>query len=708
MTEPIAAIADDPRSNVRRKAIVEPGLLDDAENLASVGRRIQVAQVVDGVAYLCFATLFTILTMTLWHPGAGSLQRHLTHEFSDGESSFSAVGSANEYFDYINGTVMPTLYTDFYGAGDVPPPTHGVLPIGGGNYMSGAAQLRFLVVRPNVGCSLHDAYASAYRVCYGPWSDDAEDVAPFGPPEGGWSHSATGPGEPYSGELATYPSHGFIKLLPSNKTAGDEAIRSMKAEWGFANEASLRAAFVDVVVWNRELDLLASVRAVFEVDVTGNWIRKLEVLVVKPLDIRFDAEQDWPRYLGASCVVIFAMVYAVQEFSEMCVSGGTYLRDGWNLVDWINIALIVAATWIRFSALIEGADLIVGLSPMTDPSKHESIYGLARRAHLGRQVDAFNVILIWLKIVKYVRFVPFVHVMATLIRRSWQVIVSLTVVFATVFMGFSIAFTVGFGNQLQFLDRVPRSLTFLARSLLGDVNMTVVREAHFLLGSTMVVWFVVGVTLVLMNILRAVVFHAYCEASGSHEFRQAVTRDQEARERMAVSVAQRVSAVYRFLEIDKKLRRWTPGLYARIFVHKRQEIQKRRDREERRTQRLELEKSVLRIEAEHEKEVPVASMNAVARTIAAPKDGSDDEVVNLGPLTKVTRKGKSKYPRTTVDNMIEAARAVAYQLEKQFSEVTEDVRREARETHHVVSGIRDCIDILNRRAHDLDVQQKQL
>merc|ERR1719247_2217266 len=103
------------------------------------------------------------------------------------------------------------------------------------------------------------------------------------------------------------------------------------------------------------------------------------------------------------------------------------------------------------------------------------------------------------------------------IRLSWQLFVSFIVVFLSAFVGFVIAYQVGFGEKFADLNTFPRAALFLARSFLGDADLTRVYEAAPLLGSLLIVLFVMGIYFVIMNIFYGIMVNALEEAKAKQE-----------------------------------------------------------------------------------------------------------------------------------------------------------------------------------------------
>merc|ERR1719160_2253984 len=100
---------------------------------------------------------------------------------------------------------------------------------------------------------------------------------------------------------------------------------------------------------------------------------------------------------------------------------------------------------------MEAGGLEIGVKELTDPFYFTNLQGVARNVQTAKRINAINSVLIWLKTIKYVNFIPYVTTLIWTIRMSWQMLVSFICIFLTTFTGFVIAYNVGFGNSFGFL-----------------------------------------------------------------------------------------------------------------------------------------------------------------------------------------------------------------------------------------------------------------
>merc|ERR1719428_2118258 len=96
-------------------------------------------------------------------------------------------------------------------------------------------------------------------------------------------------------------------------------------------------------------------------------------------------------------------------------------------------------------------------------------------------------------------------------------LVSFMCIFLAMFTGFVVAYNVGFGTSFGFLSNFLKCLIFLSRSFLNDADMTVVYVASPLLGSVLILMFVIGVKFVVLNLFYAILINGFADAKAKIE-----------------------------------------------------------------------------------------------------------------------------------------------------------------------------------------------
>merc|ERR1711990_939760 len=192
---------------------------------------------------------------------------------------------------------------------------------------------------------------------------------------------------------------------------------------------------------------------------------------------------------------------------------------------------------------------------LKDPEHYTPMQSIAERLLLTRTINAFNSVLIWTKVVKYVGFMPYVKTLLTTLETCWKQYLSFLFMFLVIFLAFVIAYTVGFGETIRDLSGVGSTSVYLARSFLGDIDLTpVYHEAPFF-GAILILFFMLGIYFLMMNVFFAIILSALDEAKDKkvQDFRQ---------EMLMQSLAQLKQTLKNVFSLEAKIRALVPGLWA--------------------------------------------------------------------------------------------------------------------------------------------------
>ncbi|GMI09868.1 hypothetical protein TrLO_g15274 [Triparma laevis f. longispina] len=201
--------------------------------------------------------------------------------------------------------------------------------------------------------------------------------------------------------------------------------------------------------------------------------------------------------LHATICVGFLMA-EVQELKTAYARGQLplrkYWRDGWNWLDWC--IQIIFVTYLAFSIL----------SCVKDA---EGDYALAEDYfRWSRQVLAGNSIVLWIRMLDYLSLHralgPAVRVMALMVND----LVTFSIVFGFVLIGFGSAFQTWFRNTSAF-GTIPNAIVSLFAYALGEFSFTEMQEESKVFGQIVLVIFLFIGTIMLLNLLIAILSHTY-------------------------------------------------------------------------------------------------------------------------------------------------------------------------------------------------------
>lgn len=255
--------------------------------------------------------------------------------------------------------------------------------------------------------------------------------------------------------------------------------------------------------------------------------------------------------------------------------------------------------------------------------------------------------------------------------------------------------------------------------------------------------FVVGVYMVLLNMWYALILYAFSST------RELILEKKEARDEkplLEVFMSEMKSTFQESVPVERLIRRYTPGLHARTMekwrraetkVHRRKDRRIALEQERTRNQQLDRAKSswslmpfnrtleggqelnrpgsLLGIGDSHLKEEVEVEVKASGAQGEAASDVSD-ESLDLGPLspTKVhaqkkwkKRMGLDEKVKPPLEDLESAVSSLGTQILDRVRHIGREVKDEMEETKEVLAGIKDVIQVVNRRVKDLDIVQKQ-
>merc|ERR1719454_1119672 len=245
--------------------------------------------------------------------------------------------------------------------------------------------------------------------------------------------------------------------------------------------------------------------------------------------------------------------------TELSITWHKYFLDPWNVVDWINLTLLIIFVGLRAMIYIESQYMPpLGSQELKNPDHYTPMQSVAERLLMTRTINSFNSVLIWTKVVKYVGFMPYVKTLLTTLETCWRQYLSFLFMFLVIFLAFVIAYTVGFGETIRDLSGVGPTSVYLARSFLGDIDLTpVYHEAPFF-GAILILFFMLGIYFLMMNVFFAIILSALDEAKDKkvQDFRQ---------EMLMQSLAQLKQTIRNAFSLEAKIRALVPGLWAQWY-----------------------------------------------------------------------------------------------------------------------------------------------
>lgn len=273
------------------------------------------------------------------------------------------------------------------------------------------------------------------------------------------------------------------------------------------------------------------------------------------------------------------------------------------------------------------------------------------------------------------------------------------------------------------MNTFPKAALFLARSFLGDSDLTGIYYQAPLLGSLLIMTFVLGIYFVMLNIFYGIMVGALEEAKEKQD-----RGGNEQWEKFKAKVAEAKRLLWKGLDADAKIKQNFKGLHARL--------QRRRRNAETRVklmkERLEKKEKANNSAGTFTDEEGLAALDGGRRqkrktkangALAVMGEDSSDSEVDLGPLSDSLnrkgytskkspgRKGAMEKPQKTQmvesEAIMEAVEHMASGLMERTNGMRTVVLAEMKESKMLLYGVNDVLEVLNRRIHDLQNQQQK-
>mmetsp|Transcript_132375 Transcript_132375/g.382686 ORF Transcript_132375/g.382686 Transcript_132375/m.382686 type:complete len:755 (-) Transcript_132375:28-2292(-) len=707
--------------------------------------------------FVSFLVLFTALALSEPLGEHRAFEGYLRRRFDTmAAMPLRKVESVSTFWEYMDRSFMPAIYGNdtrrFYFPGHQ---VARLLQIEEGNRLLGVVRLRMLKVVPGDACHVKGSLEQYFPTCYGAWDPAAEDTAPFGPPnpqtgDPEFSYFGEPGGSWVEGKIMSYPPGGFMEALTADHNLTTRRLTIMK-ENAYAGPG-LRAMIVDWSIYNFNIGAYGVCRILFEVAPSGLWVSSFEVDVLmrrhlSPLGGRTTG--DWLVLLGEVILVLFVLRYLIEEAAEFVGFRGwrpyikwDYFGDAWNILDWLNLILMIATLGLRVKSWGMSGDLNVYIG---DPSKQgvstfTDLQSVASNVRVIHQIIAFNTVLTWFKAVKYISVLPYITTFMQTVSMSQKALGTFIVIFGTLFFGFIIAYTVAFGENSAVFRTPWSSFVFLMRSYLGNSDFSIVYNAAPIVGSVLTVTYILLMIMVIANLFYAIMIRALADMMADEDPRQK-NQWQQTLERMN-DLWRTVLTQFR---LEYRFRTCFPGLYARIMSRRRKIAEREKERDEEVIKRIRRRKPDASValgpgNPSLGRRQKLANYSITADDIEESDNESD---VDLGPLrdkAQLSKKGMfgsafdpdagdhgdahddgssgwhkdtsstddGEPPPEAIELVIEATRHVVDGIVDRTYGARGVLIAEMQESKNKLLMLGSVLEVLGRRARDLEAQQQSL
>jgi len=702
------------------------------------------------VLFMCFLMLYTALALGEPRDTKRAFEGYIRKRFDTGSAMpLSDVNSIKSFWKYSNETFVPGIYGHDVEKYSYPgAEIASMLQIEGPNYLYGIGRMRAMNIKQNVGCSVTENFKDAFPICYGPFDLEAIDRDEFGPIDSEgmamFAFQADTVGEPYVGKLATYPPGGYFEVITADYLTTFAKLRGME-ESGFLSEKT-RVIFLDFTIYNFNLGFYAVCRLAFEIAPGGDWTKtfNVDILLQRHLSaLGGGTTEDWIILIGEAILVLFVLRYLLEEASEFLSfenQGGfmlpvfkwDYFLDAWNIIDWMNLGFMIFTLGYRIQTWTkaDGIAVFVGDPSTVDVTAYADLHGVASNVRIIHNIIAFNTILTWFKAVKYISIVPYVTTFTSMLTMAQQMLASWIVVFACSITGFLLAFSTAFGAEVSILRTPWKAFIFIMASFLGNSEMSVIYDVAPVLGSMLIVMYVVGIFFVIMNLFYAIMITTLSDAKADEDAKQkkkwAQTMDR---------LDDLWKAVLIQFKLEMRFRSTFPGLYSRIMKMRKKNEQREKARDAALIAKKKAQATDVMITLGPGSPVWGRRAKFARATVnqegadQSDSEGSEDDLGPLknadmlyggNPALKKTFGSTGSFalkdqaeeaPETTpegIDLVIDATRHIATGIVERSRGARGVLLGEMAESMEVLNNVGTVLEVLGKRARDLEAQQKQV
>ena len=461
--------------------------------------------------YLALLVLLSLVTAglindfdTLILPMRESIvEPYINEEFVPADAhilkTFHSIGHKEEFWQYVTGPFLVQFEQDNH-----------LLINDRYNQMIGRLRMRQLRVDSD-DCQVASLFSHVADVCYPQFRRSAISRAPYGRGNVTWTFHDE-PGTSLLGSfLDRYPSDGHVVDLDMRNASAILPQFEFLRDNGWIDRAT-RVVFIEFVHYNANIDRLAISRLAVEFPASGGAFPTYHIDILR-LDV-YESTSDWVRMAAEVALFLLLLMYTWDEITEIWSDGRRYFAEFWNYFDVIVIILLYISYGIKIAFQIERS--LHDFDPTED--RYHNLQSLALLASLETDFLATAVLMAWLKLTKYLTFLPGIGslvraVIATIFDRR---VVTFLIFLGTVVWAFVLGFFFAFGTVNVGYLTIGRTIMTVLRTIFGDFQDDSLETTN----AFGVVYFgllLLVVMMVLMNLFIAVVSEVYGEMFSENE-----------------------------------------------------------------------------------------------------------------------------------------------------------------------------------------------
>ncbi|CAM9203568.1 unnamed protein product, partial [Lampetra planeri] len=312
-------------------------------------------------------------------------------------------------------------------------------------------------------------------------------------------------GSTYVGQVSKYGGGGFYQDLSRTKEESAVQLQFLKDHLWL--DRGTRAVFLDLSVYNGNINLFCIVRLLVEFPATGGAVTSWQFQTVRL--IRYTCS--WDYFVGVCEVTfcLFILYYVVEEVLEIRIHRLHYFKSLWNCHDVLIVVMSVVAIIMNITRTAMVGSLLKGL--LESHTSHACFEPLANLQVQFNNVAAVIVFFSWVKLFKFINFNKTMSQLSGTMSRCAKDLVGFAIMFFIIFLAYAQLAYLVFGTQVNDFSTFQASIFTQFRIILGDFEFSEIENANPVLGPIYFTTFVFFIFFILMNMFLAIINDTYSE-----------------------------------------------------------------------------------------------------------------------------------------------------------------------------------------------------
>ena len=197
-----------------------------------------------------------------------------------------------------------------------------------------------------------------------------------------------------------------------------------------------------------------------------------------------------------------------------------FVRDKWNVLDFLNYTMFM----ISFVCRIRGFNAVPIIQAEIESLNAETMHmmyinfsGLGHWDQLQQDITAFNAILTWIKLFKYLDFFDSLQMLINTLTRAVPMLGSLMITIVIVLLGAGQSFFMAFGLEVHTYRDFYSSVSGLLRMAVGDFDYTELADSNRVLGPVLFWLYIMLAFFVMMSMFIALISEAFKDAKDAQQ-----------------------------------------------------------------------------------------------------------------------------------------------------------------------------------------------